>query len=144
MIPTKQKQILLDVFLNKYAWYRKRRKCLWYKHRFTRDGLELSLTGEFWALYSNINRYSKVVSVEDHRDEVNKISLVVPPEDLSVYQRTEFCLNMNGVPLITLTESKIPNIWYHRELPFLFSLVSRGFVITRGTKEGLIKRGLGR
>jgi len=62
----KTKPIWTDYYLNKYKWYRKRRKCTWYKHEFTKDALELSITfvGTWWALYGNINRYSKVVDKE--------------------------------------------------------------------------------
>jgi hypothetical protein len=62
----KKKTIWTDYYLNKYKWYRKWRKCTWYKHEFTKDALELSITfvGTWWALYGNINRYSKVVDKE--------------------------------------------------------------------------------
>ena len=62
----KKKPIWTDYYLNKYKWYRKWRKCTWYKHEFTTDALELSIAfvGTWWALYGNINRYSKVVDKE--------------------------------------------------------------------------------
>ena len=62
----KKKPIWTDYYLNKYKWYRKWRKCTWYKHEFTKDALEISMTfvGTWWALYGNINRYSKVVDKE--------------------------------------------------------------------------------
>ena len=61
-----QKRKKLDYYLSNFKWYRKYRKCTWYKHEFTQDALELSVTftGTFWALYGDINRYSKVVYVE--------------------------------------------------------------------------------
>lgn len=61
------KPITTDYYLNKFRWYRKWRKLTWYKHKFTSDALELSLsfTGTFWALYSNINRYSIVIETEE-------------------------------------------------------------------------------
>lgn len=60
---------LLDVYLSRFKTYRKLTKGIWYKHRFTMDALELSTTfvGMFWARYGNINRYSKVVEIEDYR-----------------------------------------------------------------------------
>jgi len=62
----KKKPIWADYYLNKYNWYRKRRKCTWYKHEFTEDALELSITfvGTWWALYGKTNRYSDVVETE--------------------------------------------------------------------------------
>ena len=62
----KKKPIWTDYYLNKHKWYRKWRKCTWYKHEFTKDALELSITfvGTWWALYEKINRYSKVVDKE--------------------------------------------------------------------------------
>lgn len=53
--------------LSSFKWYRKWRKCTWYKHQFTRDALQLSVTfqGTFWALYGNINRYSIVIETEE-------------------------------------------------------------------------------
>lgn len=60
------KQTWLDVYLGKYEWYRKLRGGKWYKHQFTNDALELSITftGNWWALYGKINRYSDVVDTE--------------------------------------------------------------------------------
>ena len=62
----KPKPIWSDYYLNKYRWYRKCRKQTWYKHQFTNDALELSITftGTWWALYGKINRYSDVVDTE--------------------------------------------------------------------------------
>lgn len=53
----------LDVYLGKFKWYRKHTKLTWYQHEYTPDALELSVTfvGTFWALYGEINRYSKVI-----------------------------------------------------------------------------------
>jgi len=62
----KQKQTWLDVYLAKYKWYRKMKKGNWFKHQFTKDALELSLTfqGTWWARYGEINRYSIVIEQE--------------------------------------------------------------------------------
>ena len=63
---SKQKPIWTDYLLNRFRWYRKWRKCTWYKHQFTSDALELSnsFTGTWWALYGKINRYSDVIDTE--------------------------------------------------------------------------------
>ncbi len=65
-VDVNKKPIWTDYHLNKYKWYRKLRKGTWYKHQFTEDALQLSInfTGEWWALYGKINRYSDVVETE--------------------------------------------------------------------------------
>jgi len=65
MIKT-SKPIFTDYYLNQFKWYRKFRKCNWYQHEFTPDALDLSVTfvGTFWALYDEVNRYSKVIEKE--------------------------------------------------------------------------------
>lgn len=59
----------LDVYLNKYQWYREFRGGIWFKHRFTKDaeGITFSEGGTWWARYGKINRYSDVVDSEDYR-----------------------------------------------------------------------------
>lgn len=59
----------LDYYLSNFRFYRKLRKCIWYKHQFTNDASELSSTfiGTWWALYDKINRYSDIVKIEDYR-----------------------------------------------------------------------------
>jgi len=61
----KEKPIFTDYYLSYFRWYRKFRKCIWYKHQFTNDGLEITMSGTFWALYGKINRYSDVIDCED-------------------------------------------------------------------------------
>lgn len=63
----KTNPIWTDYHLNGFKWYRKWRKCKWYKHQFTNDALQLSITftGTWWALYGKINRYSDVVETEE-------------------------------------------------------------------------------
>ena len=63
----KKKPIWTDYYLNRFSYYRKWRKTTWYKHQFTNDALQLSITftGTWWALYGNINRYSNVVETEE-------------------------------------------------------------------------------
>lgn len=71
---TNQMPIYIDYYLSNYKWYRKLRKKTWYKHEFTVDALELSLTftGTFWGLYGKINRYSEVIDVENYYNETYK------------------------------------------------------------------------
>ena len=54
--------------LDNFKWYRKWRGGIWYKHQFTSDALELSVTfiGEWWARYGEINRYSRVMKTENY------------------------------------------------------------------------------
>jgi hypothetical protein len=61
------KKLFTDYYFNNYKCYRKWRNVTWYKHEFTEDALYLSITfvGTFWALYGNINRYSKVIKTEN-------------------------------------------------------------------------------
>lgn len=64
----KQKPVYFDYYFNNYKWYRKWRKGVWYKHKFTNDALDLSITfqGAFWARYGKINRYSDVIQTETY------------------------------------------------------------------------------
>jgi hypothetical protein len=56
----------LDYYLNRYRWYRKLSKGMWYKHRFTKDAEQLTFAegGTWWARYGKINRYSNVTGIE--------------------------------------------------------------------------------
>jgi hypothetical protein len=77
--------------------------------------------------------------------EIRYSDLTVPFEEMSKFQKTDVVLNMVNVPFMTLTESKIPNTWYHELLPYLFVWTSRGFRVHHmATKEGLFKQGFGR
>lgn len=62
----KQKTTWIDVYLNKYRWYRSLRKGKWYKHQFTKDAEQLTFAegGTWWARYDKINRYSNVIAFE--------------------------------------------------------------------------------
>lgn len=72
-------------------------------------------------------------------------SLTIPYEEINEFQETDVVLNLPNIPFMTLTESKMPNIWYHELLPYLFHLTARGFRVRHvGTKEGLFKQGFGR
>jgi hypothetical protein len=77
--------------------------------------------------------------------DVSYVNLTLLPEELGEYQKTDVVLNIQGLPFMTLTESKLANIWYHEDLPHLFTLSSRGFRMNdKGTKERLFKKGFGR
>jgi len=75
------KKLFTDYYFNNYKCYRKWRNVTWYKHEFTEDALYLSITfvGTFWALYGNINRYSKVIKTENKTpprvDDVNSTTV---------------------------------------------------------------------
>lgn len=59
----------IDVYLGKYKWYRKLIGGNWYKHQFTEDALQISLTwkGTWWARYWVMNRYSIVIEQEIYK-----------------------------------------------------------------------------
>lgn len=78
---------------------------------------------------------------------MNKIKLTLESHEMNEHQKTDILLVENK-PLITLTESKMSNLWYHEHLPFLFRLTPQGFIIepfhSCGKKEVLIRHGFGR
>lgn len=41
--------------------------------------------------------------------------------------RTDVVYNVKNAPFITLTESRMPNLWYHETFTVLFILTARGF-----------------
>tara|TARA_R110002096_G_scaffold178359_1_gene355276 strand:+ start:466 stop:687 length:222 start_codon:yes stop_codon:yes gene_type:complete len=56
--------------------------------------------------------------------------------------RTDVLLGVN-CPFITLTESKMGNVWYHDTEDFLCHITARGFrVLKHGSKSALIKRNM--
>lgn len=57
-------------------------------------------------------------------------------------QKTDVLLNVENCPFVTLTESKIPNTWYHNDTDVLFRLTQNGFKIIKGSKKSLIKNNL--
>lgn len=63
---------------------------------------------------------------------------------MSKHQKTDVVINMQDFPFLTLTESKIGNVWYHDKADLLFALSSRGFRVIKGSKKILFKNGLGR
>ena len=40
-----QKRKKLDYYLSNFKWYRKYRKCTWYKHEFTQDAFRVICNG---------------------------------------------------------------------------------------------------
>jgi len=54
---------------------------------------------------------------------------------MSEYQKTDVCITADNFPFITLTESKVPNVWYHDSMDFLFSHTSKGFKHIKGSKK---------
>ena len=69
------------------------------------------------------------------------IEWTLPQEGLTEYQKTDFAM-INNRPLITLTESKTPNVWYHHQINNLFALTADGFKIIKGHKNNLISDNL--
>ena len=63
---------------------------------------------------------------------------------MNEYQNTDVVINVLNCPFITLTESKMRNVWYHDEIDTLFCLTVRGFEVIKGSKKMLFERGLGR
>jgi len=63
-----QKQTWIDTYLGKYKWYRKLRKGIWYKHRFTQFGHQLRFKdySDWWARYGEVNTFSRVIEQEIH------------------------------------------------------------------------------
>lgn len=55
----------IDVYLGKYKWYRKLAKTIWYKHRNTYQ-LSGLIFSSFWAKYGEINRFTKVIKIENY------------------------------------------------------------------------------
>lgn len=51
-------------------------------------------------------------------------------------------LDVEDFPFVELTESKIPNVWYHADTDELFELTSRGFKMIQGSKKKLEQQNL--
>jgi hypothetical protein len=71
------------------------------------------------------------------------VRLTLPIEELTEHQKTDVVLSWN-FPFMTLTESKMSNVWYHASFDWLCTYTSRGFKPIKGSKKSLFKRGLGR
>lgn len=102
----RKKPYYLDYYFSKFKCYRKHRKGVWYKHKFTVDALALSttFTGTWWARYSKINRYSDVIKTEDY-----------DKGDLREYKINKFIndFTQNGVAStdIALTDKEISYVY---------------------------------
>jgi hypothetical protein len=72
------------------------------------------------------------------------IRLCLEPEEMNEWQKTDVIINIINCPFATLTESKVPNVWYHHDerIDYLFALNARGFHWIRGSKAAMQKRGL--
>jgi hypothetical protein len=60
---------------------------------------------------------------------------------MSQKQKTDVVLDVKNRPFITLTESKLPNVWFHDKMDRLFYLTENGFLSIKGSKKELIERG---
>jgi len=60
---------------------------------------------------------------------------------MSQKQKTDVVLDVKNRPLITLTESNLPNIWFHEKMDRIFYLTPKGFLTVEGSKKKLIERG---
>jgi hypothetical protein len=72
------------------------------------------------------------------------IRLCPESEDMNDWQKTDVIINITNCPFATLTESKIPNIWYHHDdrLDYLFTLKAKGFYCIKGSKSYIKTQGL--
>jgi hypothetical protein len=83
----------------------------------------------------------------NRKPELNKPvvrRMCLEPEEMNEWQNTDVIINVQNCPFITLTESKMANVWYHDEIDLLFALTARGFKVIKGSKKILFERGLGR
>jgi hypothetical protein len=70
--------------------------------------------------------------------------MCLEPKEMNEWQKTDVVINVLNCPFITLTESKMANLWYHEEMDAVFCLTSQGFKVIKGSKKILFDRGLGR
>jgi len=68
--------------------------------------------------------------------------MVLEESEMNQHQKTDFVVNVMNAPLITLTESKIPNEWWHPEIDNLFHLTANGFYLSERKKTELVKYNL--
>jgi hypothetical protein len=67
------------------------------------------------------------------------IEWTLPEESLTEYQKTADTYGMTDPLKITLTESKMLNVWYHHQINNLFCLTARGFeLLPKRHKNNLI------
>ena len=77
-------------------------------------------------------------------DESTISRMCLNREEMNKWQMTDVVINVKNCPTITLTESKMQNIWYHDEIDCLFSLTNKGFKVIKGSKKVLFKHGFER
>jgi len=79
--------------------------------------------------------------------DIHVVRLTLPVEEMNEYQLTDVVLGWN-FPFMTLTESKIPNVWYHESFDWLCKYTPRGFAQDKlafgGSKKILFERGFER
>ena len=72
------------------------------------------------------------------------VSMCLKQEEMNGGKKTDVVINVLNCPFITLTESKMVNLWYHDEIDAVFCLTSRGFKVIKGSKKILLEHGLRR
>lgn len=79
--------------------------------------------------------------------DIHVVRLTLPVEEMNEYQLTDVVLGRN-FPFMTLTESKMPNVWYHESFDWLCKYTPRGFAQDKlafgGSKKILFERGFER
>jgi len=79
--------------------------------------------------------------------DIHIVRLTLPVEEMNEHQLTDVVLGWN-FPFMTLTESKLPNVWYHESFNWLCKYTPRGFdqekLAFKGSKKILFERGFGR
>ena len=80
-------------------------------------------------------------------DKTAVMRLCINTEEMNEWQKTDVVLAWN-IPFMTLTESKLPNVWYHEHFDWLCKHTSEGFKQEKmafgGSKKILFERGFGR
>lgn len=80
---------------------------------------------------------------ETKQCDIHVVRFTLPIEEMNEYQKTDVILSWN-FPFMTLTESKMSNVWYHEHFDWLCVYTARGFRPTKGSKKSLFERGFGR
>lgn len=86
----------------------------------------------------------KLFTKKGNRIKPVVMRMCLEPEQMNEWQNTDVIINVQNCPFITLTESKMPNVWYHDEIDLLFCLTARGFKVIKGSKKILFERGMER
>ena len=91
------------------------------------------------------NTDEKNFNATSHKTDVMRLCL--NPEEMNEWQKTDVILSWN-FPFMTLTESKMPNVWYHEHFNWLCKYTPDGFKpelkAFGGSKKNLLERGFGR